>query len=75
MTKVEKERIEELLTLKTAAMGEKYEVQALIKKYINNGAHYCMNCDGSVRNMFKVLRMWWGKQGNYKLITEIKTKK
>lgn len=62
MTKIDRDEIERLLSLKTADMRDKHSAEDLIRKYINPGAHYCMTCDPSVRQMFRVLRNWWNEQ-------------
>lgn len=74
MTKKEKEEIEYLVNLKAADMPEKQAVLNYIRKYINEGARFCLTCPASVRLMFSQLRDWWNKQ-NTNLYQFIKTKK
>lgn len=50
--------IKRLLTLKKVDMGDKTNCQNLIRKYINEGASYCLTCDPAVRQMFLTLRTW-----------------
>lgn len=73
MTKEDKDEIERLLKLTTAAYGDKTSAQSLIQRYINPGAKYCMTCDPQIRQMFKVLRNWWDSQ-NKAAYQFIKTK-
>lgn len=73
MTKEDKDEIERLLALKTAAYGDKTSAQRLVQRYINPGAKYCMTCDPQIRQMFNTLRNWWSSQ-NKEAWTFIKTK-
>jgi len=59
ISKEDKIEIERLLTLKVAAMPDKHSAQEMIRRYIDNGAKYCMTCDPAIVSMFKRLRNWF----------------
>lgn len=72
MTKVEKEEIERLISLKVADYGDKQSAENLVRKYVTPGFKCCMNCAPQVRNMFDRLRNWWNEQNKsaYQFIKE-----
>lgn len=55
----DKLEFERLYSLQSFKPVDKHSAQSLIQRYIDPGAKYCMSCDGSVRAMFKRLRLWW----------------
>jgi hypothetical protein len=57
--KDDKIEIVRLLELKTASMVDKHSAQEMVRRYIDNGAKYCLSCDPSIRAMFKRLRNWY----------------
>lgn len=59
----DKLEIQRLLKLRTANMGDKNSAQDLIRKYISEGAKWCMTCDAAIKQMFGVLRNWAAEQG------------
>lgn len=63
MTDEDAKEIKRLLTIRTANMVDKHSCQALINKYINEGAKWCMTCDPAVKQMFQVLRNWSTENG------------
>ena len=62
MTKVDKEKIEELVALKYVPSDSKRDALLMYRKYIDANALFCLSCDASVRQMFERLKKWWVSQ-------------
>ena len=67
ITKQDKLEIERLLALKTASMVDKHSAQEMVRRYMDNGAKYCMTCDPSIQAMFKRLRHWYNLNKDNKI--------
>jgi hypothetical protein len=50
--------IKRLCQIRVADMRDKTSALDMIRKYINEGANYCMTCDPQVRDMFLTLKKW-----------------
>lgn len=59
MTKSEKQKIDELVSLRSLQSYQKKEIYELYRKYIDKSAVFCMVCDPSVRIMFNSFKRWW----------------
>lgn len=55
--------IQRLSTLKKVDMFDKESCLQIIRKYINEGASYCLTCDPAVRAMFVTLKEWAANRG------------
>lgn len=59
MNEVDFRIVEEMVKLTTMDMGQKMEMDRIIKTYIDPGFAMCYTCDPQVRQAFTRIKTWW----------------